>query len=133
MFNQSRYSSQLFLTDREIVLSLFPVTRHIEVEQRLIGGIRHGNGRFQFMGDVVGEVRLHLIQCLLLQNGMDKIPECQYQNEQNDERGYQYAFHLVQYSPVGIGYKYLIFSACSLIDVDSERVCIGDILPAVSG
>ena len=54
-----------------------------EVEQGIISGIGNGNGRFQFMGDVVGKVGLHFIESTLLEDGPDQEIECQAQQQHN--------------------------------------------------
>ena len=73
------------------------VFRLVKVQQGIVGGVGDGDRGFQLMGDVVGEVAFHLFQRLLPQNGADKYPECEDKDNQNDERGSQYARHLLQH------------------------------------
>ena len=42
-------------------------------------------GGFQFVGDVVGEIALHLFQCLLFQDGAYQEPEGESEYDQNNE------------------------------------------------
>ena len=70
-----------------------------EVEQGIVGGIGHGNGCFQLMGDVVGEVGLHLIEGALPDDGLDQEIEGQCQQQHDKARRRQDACHFAQEQP----------------------------------
>ncbi|CDB10651.1 unknown [Bacteroides sp. CAG:633] len=88
---------QLLLADAQVAFALAGVVGLVEVEQGIGGGIGHGNGGFQFVGDVVGKVAFHFLQRLLPQDGVDEVPEGEAEDEEDDRRSYQYACHLPQH------------------------------------
>ena len=45
----------------------------------------YGDGGLQFVGDVVGEIALHLLQCLLFQDGAYQEPEGESEYNQDEE------------------------------------------------
>ena len=66
---------QLALADFQIFTPLFGVVPGLEIQQSIIGGIRHRHRCLELVGDVVGEVALHFLQALLFEHGMDQEPE----------------------------------------------------------
>lgn len=85
LFNQSTEALKLFLADTQVFVALGLFLRLVEVEQSVVGGICYGDGGFQFVGDVVGEIALHLFQCLLFQDGAYQEPEGESEYDQNNE------------------------------------------------
>ena len=93
---QSAQAAELLLADTQVAFALVGVVGLMEVEQGIGGSISHGDGRLQLVGDVVGEVALHLLQRLLPQDGADEVPEGETEDEEDDRRGDEDARHLPQ-------------------------------------
>ena len=66
---------QLALADFQILAAFLRIIARIEVKEGVVGGVGDGYRCLEFVGDVVGEVALHLFQALLLEHGMDQEPE----------------------------------------------------------
>ncbi len=85
LLHQSAEAAELLLTDAQVAFALAGVVGLMEVEQGIGGGIGHGDGCLQFVGDVVGEVALHLLQRLLPQDGTDEVLEGEAEDEEDDQ------------------------------------------------
>ena len=72
LFHHSAQPFQLLPAQGQVVASFALVGLLVKVEQGVVGGIGHGNGRLQLVGDVIGEVGLHLIECALPEDGLDQ-------------------------------------------------------------
>ena len=97
LLHQSAQAVKLFLADGEVASAFGLVGVLAEVQQGVVGGVGYGDGGLQLVGDVVGEVVLHLLQRALAQQGADKVPEGEAQDEHDAGRRGQYARHLPQH------------------------------------
>ena len=70
---------QLLAAQGQIMVPLGFIGLLAEVEQRIVGSIGHGDGCFQLVGDIIGEVGLHLIERALLEDGLYQVIECKSQ------------------------------------------------------
>ena len=84
----------MLAAQREVVFPFALIRLAAEVEQGVVGGIGHRDGRLQLVGDVVGEVGLHFIQRALLEDGADQVIKSQSQQQHNDCRCRQDTRHL---------------------------------------
>ena len=120
LLDKSAEPLQLLLADAQILVALCLFFRLVKVQQGIVGGIGYGDRGFQFVGDVVGKVAFHLLQRLLLQDGADKYPEREAEDDEDNERGSQNARHLLQHQR-GNGFHP---KAVALMGTDVESVLV---------
>ena len=83
LLDHAAQAFQLLVAQGQIMVPLSFISLFAEVEQGIVGGIGHGDGRLQLVGDVVGEIGLHLIEGALPEDGLDQIIECESQQQHN--------------------------------------------------